>query len=68
MLIILTAGILVVAVSVVAVWYVCLQAPEGYEDQTGFHVTAESAIAVKSANQNCSAPLKSQNDHEPIAA
>ena len=68
MLIVLTASILVMVVSAGYVWYLSLQAPEGYEDQAGFHQTAESELALKKAEQIAPTPLKAHDDHEPIAA
>jgi hypothetical protein len=62
MLILLTAGLLTMAVSVAFVWYLCLKAPEGREDATGFHYTAEPETAAKPV------ALEPHNDHEPVAA
>ena len=68
MLMIVAACLLVLGASVAFVWFLCLRAPEAYEDQTGFHQTADSESAMKSSNSIGATPIKAHNDHEPIAA
>ena len=68
MLIILTAGTLVMALCLAYVWHLCIKAPEGTEDEAGFHYSAKAEIALKTASAERPVALKSHNDHEPIAA
>ena len=68
MVIVISAGILMVVLSLAYVWHLCANAPEGCEDAGGFHYTNESEIPVKSAGQNRPETLKSHDDHEPVAA
>ena len=65
---IVTACLLVIAASAAFIWYLCLRAPEGFEDQNGFHITAESEHAGKTANPMDASAIKPHDDHEPIAA
>jgi len=65
---IVIACLLVVAACTAFIWYLCLRAPEGYEDQTGFHQTAESTLAGKSVDQIGGTAIKAHDDHAPIAA
>ena len=68
MVTIITVFILVMAASAAFIWFLCGRAPEGYEDQTGFHQTAEAAFAAKPAGSIEVATIKAHDDHEPIAA
>jgi hypothetical protein len=68
MVLVLTACILVMVMSAGYVWYLSLRAPEGFEDEAGFHQTAESELTAKTSNQISPVPLKRHDDHEPIAA
>jgi len=68
MVIVLTVGVLVIGVSLAFIWWLSARAPEGYEDQTGFHQTAESEFALKADGASNPATLKTHDDHAPIAA
>lgn len=65
---IVIACLLVLAASAAFIGYLSLRAPEGYEDQNGFHVTAESEHAMKTVNPTEVSAIKPHDDHEPIAA
>lgn len=66
---VLTVSALVIVVSAAFIWFLSAGAPEGYENQTGFHYTAKSAAEVKKpAVKSVPATLETHNDHEPIAA
>jgi len=68
MVIVLTVSALVIGVSVAFIWCLSAGAPEGYENEAGFHYSAKSAVAVKSADKSVPSTLDTHNDHEPIAA
>ena len=68
MVIVLTVSALVIAVSAAFIWFLSAGAPEGYENESGFHYSAKSAAAVKGATKSSPATLAAHNDHEPIAA
>ena len=68
MLTIVIACFLMVAAGGAFVWFQCLRAPEGYEDQNGFHQIADPEVAAKPATGVAPAEIKTHSDHEPIAA
>ena len=68
MVIVLTVSALVIAVSAAFIWYLSAGAPEGYENESGFHYSAKSDAPVKVAKKSVPATLATHNDHEPIAA
>ena len=65
MLVIVAALILVLAASSAFLWFVCRRAPDGYENDSGFHVTAGIEPSAKPVVRKA---LKPHHDHEPIAA
>lgn len=69
MVIVLTVSALVIAVSAAFIWFLSAGAPEGYENESGFHYSAKSAAAVKQPEvKSVPATINAHNDHEPIAA
>ena len=69
MVIVLTVSALVIGVSVAFIWYLSAGAPEGYENESGFHYSTKSAVtAKKPTSDSAPATLATRNDHEPIAA
>jgi len=69
MVIVLIVSALVIGVSAVFIWYLSAGTPEGYENESGFHYSAKSAVAAKKPVSNSApATLATHNDHEPIAA
>lgn len=68
MLTIIISAMLVLTMSSAFVWFLCLRAPEGYEDKSGFHYVAEPEPAIKMTSQSRTVARKSHNDHEPLAA
>lgn len=69
MVLVLTVSALVIGVSAAFIWYLTAGAPEGYENESGFHYSAKSAaVAKKPVSKSVSATLETHDDHEPIAA
>lgn len=69
MVIVLTVSALVIGVSAAFIWFLTAGAPEGYENESGFHYSAKSAVvAKKPAAKSVPATIEAHNDHEPIAA
>lgn len=67
MVLVLTVSALVIGVSVAFIWYLSAGAPEGYENESGFHYSAKSAVVAKAAKTSVTATLSAHDDHEPIA-
>lgn len=67
MVIVLTVSFLVIAVSAAFIWFLS-SAPEGYENETGFHYSTKSSVAAKPVVKAAPATLAAHNDHEPLAA
>ena len=69
MVLVLTVSALVIGGSVAFIWFLSAGAPEGYENESGFHYSAKAASAAKKvASKSVPSPLAAQDDHEPIAA
>ena len=69
MVIVLTVSALVIVVSAAFIWFLSAGAPEGYENESGFHYSAKSAaLAKKPERKSAPATLEAHNDHELIAA
>lgn len=68
MLMIVIACLLVMTASGAFVCYLSMRAPEGHEDQNGFHFAPESKPAEKTETPRAVTAIKAHDDHEPIAA
>jgi hypothetical protein len=68
MVIVLTVSALVIGVSAAFIWFLTAGAPEGYENESGFHYSPKSVVAKKPAVKSVPATIEAHNDHEPIAA
>lgn len=70
MAIVITAFALLIVISLALVWIATVRAPEGYEDESGFHYTAETIIAEEKpmGKPRPLTAVKAHDDHEPIAA